>query len=131
VGVFKAAGYHFVVNMTAYLGCIAGILLSDSASYRPYILAFTAGNFLYIALAALIPELNSGSSHSHSHSHSLPQNHSSDHLPTTVTPEDHTKEHTSSTPHPTHSHSTASSIITHIGILLGIFIMWAIAVWGE
>jgi zinc transporter ZupT len=34
-----------------------GILFSQAKEIRPWVLAFTAGNFIYIALADLVPEL--------------------------------------------------------------------------
>jgi hypothetical protein len=115
--------------MTAYIGCVIGILAGDSSAARPWILAFTAGNFLYIAMADLIPELNGGSSHYHSHSH----NHS--HLPpmpsasTQECNEKADKHHEQEQEE--HEHGISDMVTANIGILTGVLIMWAIAVWGE
>lgn len=77
---WRAAFNHVIANMTSFVGMAAGILLStyagDSRKHvENIVLAITAGNFLYIALADLIPELKSldedgSDDHSHGHGHS-------------------------------------------------------------
>jgi|SRR3989344_100973 len=55
----KALWYNFLSALTAVLGTILGLLVGnrvESAAW--YILPFTAGGFLYISCASLIPELH-------------------------------------------------------------------------
>ncbi len=44
-------------NCFSFLGALFGVGLNEARGLRPWILAFTAGNFLYIALSDLVPEL--------------------------------------------------------------------------
>ncbi|RME53081.1 ZIP family metal transporter [Candidatus Woesearchaeota archaeon] len=55
----KALLFNFLTATTAFLGAIAALLLTTIAeSATPYLLAFAAGNFIYIACTDLIPELH-------------------------------------------------------------------------
>lgn len=55
----RALGLNLLVGLTAIAGGLAGYLLTEqSARFQPHLLAFTAGGFLYTALADLIPELH-------------------------------------------------------------------------
>ncbi|KAJ3079973.1 hypothetical protein HK102_003394 [Quaeritorhiza haematococci] len=72
--VLRATLLNALSNLTAFIGSFVGILLVTSASEsgptfpsnatspehdaRRWILALAAGNFIYIALAGLVPELN-------------------------------------------------------------------------
>lgn len=67
--ILLSAGYSrrkaLVLNATSALGGLAGalaMLLVGSAlpNVAPYVLAFAAGNFLYVAMADLIPHLHRG-----------------------------------------------------------------------
>jgi zinc and cadmium transporter len=69
VAILLRAGYSrsraFVLNVLSALGGIAGAVLMLLASQvvpnaLPYVLAFAAGNFLYVAMADLIPDLHRG-----------------------------------------------------------------------
>jgi zinc and cadmium transporter len=69
VAILLRAGYSrvraFTLNLLAGLGGILGAAGMIAASERlphalPYVLAFAAGNFLYIAMADLIPDLHRG-----------------------------------------------------------------------
>lgn len=60
----KALMFSFSANLSALVGCIIGLTTFshvENPFYRHLVYAFTAGNFLYIALADLIPEIQ----HSH------------------------------------------------------------------
>jgi len=55
----KALVYNFISALTAVLGGFFGIFLVNTYDYiLPYALALTAGVFIYIATADLIPELH-------------------------------------------------------------------------
>jgi zinc and cadmium transporter len=67
--VLLSAGYSrtraFMKNLTSAVGGLVGataMLLSGSQAPRavPYVLAFAAGNFMYVAMADLIPSLHKG-----------------------------------------------------------------------
>jgi zinc and cadmium transporter len=69
VAILLRAGYSrgraFTLNVLAGIGGILGagamVLASHSVPYvLPYVLAFAAGNFLYVAMADLIPDLHRG-----------------------------------------------------------------------
>ncbi len=54
----KALMFNFLSALTAVLGGIAGFLfLSSFSNLLPFLLAFTAGTFIYIAGVDLLPEL--------------------------------------------------------------------------
>ena len=58
----KALLYNFLSALTAVAGGILGYFFLDSLQgYIPYVLAFTAGMFIYIACSDLIPELHKDS----------------------------------------------------------------------
>lgn len=68
-GVLLAAGYSrrraLVLNLTSGLGGLAGasLMLAFGAwapTVVPFVLAFAAGNFMYVAMADLIPSLHRG-----------------------------------------------------------------------
>jgi zinc and cadmium transporter len=70
VAILLRAGYSrmraFTLNVLAGAGGIAGAAAMVLASRivprgMPYVLAFAAGNFLYVAMADLIPDLHRGS----------------------------------------------------------------------
>lgn len=54
----KALFYNFLSALTAVVGVLVGSYLFPMTEFAPYILAFAAGNFLYIASSDLIPELH-------------------------------------------------------------------------
>ncbi len=69
VAILLRAGYSriraFTLNLLSGIGGILGAVAMIAASRElplltPYILAFAAGNFLYIAMADLIPDLHHG-----------------------------------------------------------------------
>jgi zinc and cadmium transporter len=69
VAILLRAGYSraraFTLNLLSGAGGILGAVVMIAASRQvplltPYILAFAAGNFLYIAMADLIPDLHHG-----------------------------------------------------------------------
>jgi zinc and cadmium transporter len=69
VAILLRAGYSrlraFTLNLLSGVGGILGAVAMIAASrylplLTPYILAFAAGNFLYIAMADLIPDLHHG-----------------------------------------------------------------------
>jgi zinc and cadmium transporter len=54
-----------MLNLSSALGGVAGAVLmltfgSNAPALLPYVLAFAAGNFLYVAMADLIPSLHRG-----------------------------------------------------------------------
>ena len=49
--------------MVSYIGMVIGILLGELEMFTPWILAATAGIFIYVALVDMMPELNSGHRH--------------------------------------------------------------------
>lgn len=53
----KALVYNFLTALTAVLGAIAGYYFV-AQKMMPYVVAFAAGNFTYIATSDLIPELH-------------------------------------------------------------------------
>jgi zinc and cadmium transporter len=68
-GVLVAAGYSrrgaLVLNLTSALGGLAGATLmlafgQHAPTIVPFVLAFAAGNFMYVAMADLIPSLHRG-----------------------------------------------------------------------
>jgi zinc and cadmium transporter len=55
----KALWYNFLSALTAIAGTIVVLIFSGHISaFAPYLVAFAAGNFLYIAASDLIPELH-------------------------------------------------------------------------
>ena len=69
VAILLRAGYSrmraFTLNLLSGIGGILGALAMIAASTSlpsllPYVLAFAAGNFLYVAMADLIPDLHRG-----------------------------------------------------------------------
>lgn len=71
VAILLRAGYSrlraFMLNLLSGVGGILGAIAMLAASHSipnllPYVLAFAAGNFLYIAMADLIPDLHRGGS---------------------------------------------------------------------
>lgn len=56
----KALIWNFISSLTTILGgLIAYFMLNGANNYLPNLIAFTAGGFIYIALADIIPELHS------------------------------------------------------------------------
>ena len=69
VAILLRAGYSrtraFVLNLVSAVGGVLGAVGMLAASHSlpnllPYVLAFAAGNFLYVAMADLIPDLHRG-----------------------------------------------------------------------
>ena len=61
----KALVWNFISSLTGVLGAlVAYFILNGATTYLPLLLAFTAGGFIYIALADIIPELHSHSKES-------------------------------------------------------------------
>lgn len=55
----KALLYNFISALTAFLGAlVAYFFLSQIDNFAPFIIAFAAGGFIYIACSDLIPELH-------------------------------------------------------------------------
>ena len=55
----KALYYNFVIALTCILGTVIGYFISANMhNFSPFLLPFTAGGFIYIAVADLIPELH-------------------------------------------------------------------------
>ena len=50
-------------SVLALVGMVIGILLGELETVIPWILAATAGIFIYVALVDMMPELNSGHRH--------------------------------------------------------------------
>lgn len=56
----KALWYNFISALTSVLGCLFVFIFSKTVlTSSPYLIAFAAGNFLYIASSDIIPELHS------------------------------------------------------------------------
>ncbi len=53
----KALLYNFLAQMTSVIGGILGYYLAEILNFKPYMLAFAAGGFIYIAASDLIPEI--------------------------------------------------------------------------
>ncbi|MEK7077019.1 MAG: ZIP family metal transporter [Patescibacteria group bacterium] len=54
----KVLLYNFLTALTALAGAVAGYLLLEwIGAYVPFLLAFAAGTFIYIAVSDLLPEL--------------------------------------------------------------------------
>lgn len=53
----KAFLYSLATNATGFIGAVIGVLINEAKGIQPWVLAFTAGNFLYLALSDLIPEM--------------------------------------------------------------------------
>ncbi len=55
---FKATLYNLLIALVSVLGTVAVFLIADKVSQLvPILLAIAAGNFIYLAMADLIPEL--------------------------------------------------------------------------
>jgi len=55
----KALAYNFLIALTAVLGALVVLLgVSNPEAFSPYLLAFGAGGFLYIACSDFIPEMH-------------------------------------------------------------------------
>lgn len=120
---WRACLYNLLSNAVAYLGMIAGVLISqyggagDDTQVKKWVLAFTAGNFLFISLADLVPELM----HDHSQGAALTHSHS----------------HGSDLFKPIHSpisprrRALYKSIVQNLGMLAGFASMALIALYGE
>jgi zinc and cadmium transporter len=55
----KAIAMNFLTALTAVLGCIVSLLIGPLIeNYTKFLILFTAGGFIYIAVADLIPELH-------------------------------------------------------------------------
>ena len=56
--IWRALLLNFAACVPGYLGVVVALMLANSNEMRLCILALTAGNFLYIALVVLLPELS-------------------------------------------------------------------------
>merc|ERR1712179_526332 len=63
MGSKQAIVYKFLSSVLALVGMVIGILLGELPMVIPWILAATAGIFIYVALVDMMPELNSGHRH--------------------------------------------------------------------
>lgn len=54
----KALFYNFLISLTAFVGAGVGLLISSFEVFIPFLIAFTAGGFLYLAGTDLLPELH-------------------------------------------------------------------------
>ena len=55
----RAVIFNFLTALTAILGTVVALLIDGKINgFIPFIIAFTAGGFIYIAVADLIPELH-------------------------------------------------------------------------
>lgn len=57
LSVRRAIAVNFITALTAFAGLFVGLVLGENASANRVALAITAGMFLYIGLAAMIPQL--------------------------------------------------------------------------
>jgi len=58
-GKIKALYFNFLSALTCIVGTIAGYFVSEKISgFMPFLMAFTAGGFIYIAACDLVPELH-------------------------------------------------------------------------
>ncbi len=57
----KALFFNFITALTAVVGAIIGIILSNTESLMLFLIPFAAGNLIYIAGSDLIPQLHSDS----------------------------------------------------------------------
>lgn len=64
MSVQKAVVYNIVSSVLSFSGMAVGILIGEHEAATQWIYAFTAGTFLYISLADLIPEMNTNSENS-------------------------------------------------------------------
>ncbi|PFX24235.1 zinc transporter ZIP10-like [Stylophora pistillata] len=54
----QALAYNFASAIISYIGLILGIIIGDMQSAHTWVLALTAGMFLYISLVDMLPELS-------------------------------------------------------------------------
>ncbi len=55
---FKALMYNFASALVAIFGAIIGYFISSTNGFEMFLLPFTAGGFIYISCADLIPEIH-------------------------------------------------------------------------
>ncbi|KAK9510756.1 hypothetical protein O3M35_005477 [Rhynocoris fuscipes] len=65
MSVKRAVYYNLVSSVLSLLGVVAGLLLGSYGKAALWVYAITAGSFLYISLATLVPEM-------HKYAHSVP-----------------------------------------------------------
>ena len=53
----RAFLYSLAANVSGFIGALIGTAINEAKGIQPWVLSFTAGNFLYLALSDLIPEL--------------------------------------------------------------------------
>jgi zinc and cadmium transporter len=58
----KALFFNFITALTAVIGAIIGIIMSNTESLMIFLIPFAAGNLIYIAGSDLIPQLHDDSS---------------------------------------------------------------------
>ncbi|KAJ3372915.1 hypothetical protein GGF31_001452 [Allomyces arbusculus] len=138
---WRAALYNAACNATSFVGVAVGIGLYKAISEdaQAWVLAFTAGGFLYISLSSLVPML-----FQMTYKHDQPHHHSDAGMVSSTPcgadddveqqqqpPSGHDHEHAHGHGH-LHIPFTRTAIITqHIGALSGIVIMLMIALYGE
>ena len=100
----RAFWYCCISNLSAFVGIIPALLLGKNDLWKQYVLSFTAGVFLYVAMADLIPELL------YKHSHGPKLNNQSDEATTDGTASTKLKE----------------TLLQHFGIIMGCGLMVSI-----
>ncbi|KNE61234.1 hypothetical protein AMAG_06983 [Allomyces macrogynus ATCC 38327] len=138
---WRAALYNAACNATSFVGVAIGIGLYEAISEdaQAWVLAFTAGGFLYISLSSLVPML-----FQMTYKHDLPHHHSDAGMvsstPCGAADDDDVEQQQQPSSGHDHAHGhghlhipfTRTAIITqHIGALTGIVIMLMMALYGE
>lgn len=59
VTVKKAFLFNVVSSLFSLVGAVLGLLIGESEAYAEWVYAFTAGSFLYIAMATLVRNFES------------------------------------------------------------------------
>ncbi|ORZ34480.1 Zinc/iron permease [Catenaria anguillulae PL171] len=130
---FRAAIYNLISNLTAFVGAAIGILLYNaiSESAKNYVLAVTAGGFIYIALADLVPMLFSMTfgkpAHGHDHSPVPPQSPKASEARDINIKEEDTSAAGSKRPSPPMS----QIVVANVGFILGVVLMVLVGLYEE
>ncbi|KAI9175926.1 hypothetical protein H9P43_006290 [Blastocladiella emersonii ATCC 22665] len=124
----RAALYNMASNLTSFVGAAIGILVFNALSEgtQSWVLAFTAGGFLYIALADLVPMLFQMTFGNGKADHAMPT------APTKAVEASNvtiTDEDDGNGPNPKAPASTTSALVAqNVGFLLGVGLMVLVAV---